>query len=65
MSYRCPYCGRKSATFDSAKRHGPVCPVVKERLDNIGLDLVMRVARREMTLEEAEAEQAKRPGLIL
>jgi hypothetical protein len=64
--YGCPFgCKERFATFSAARIHAAKCPTRKRRLDNLGLDLVVRVDRGELKLEAAEAIQAKRPALRL
>lgn len=59
--YPCPHCGTDSQTFADARAHVAKCP----RLGQLGGDLELAVLQKRMTLEEAEAEQARRPKLRL
>lgn len=54
-------CGAVSGSFGEAVKHRAGCP----RLKGVGQDLELRVRAGKLSIEEAEAEQAKRPGLRL
>lgn len=57
----CQWCGWPSPGFISARDHRKRCP----RLLALGFDLEGQVRMGTMTIERAEAEQAKRPALKL
>lgn len=64
-NYPCPYCRAAHSSYRDQRAHVADCPEVKRRLRALGTDLEAAVGAGSMTLEAAEAEQAKRPGLVL